>query len=585
MSDFDLELKKCFTDEAKELLSDNEGLFLELEHSANRSEVIQRIFRVVHTVKGSSAAAGFQGLSKFSHKLESLLTAIRETTVPLTPSVMELLLQCNDRLMQYVTALQCDFSTVIDCGELLEKIDARLHGQCDDQSQTVRDGKATTFGFFDEEPPKNVESVLQPKVAPVPRAAQQAQKPQASPLEESVRVNLGRIDALVRYVGELSTYNSVIAQFRKDLPSPVFQGTVDQLTKIGKNIQDLALGLRMVPLKPTFQKMKRIVRDSAKALGKEVELILEGEDVEVDKTILEQLDGPLVHLVRNAVDHGIEKPDERQLGGKASTGFVTLSAYHETGHLVIEVRDDGKGIDPQRLLKKAIEKGFVAVGENLSDKDTLDLIFRSGFSTKAEVTDLSGRGVGMDVVKTNIEKLNGIVALDTKIGQGSVFKVTLPLTLSIIHGMLLRGNGQRYVVPLSQVKKMLQPRVAQISFLTGVGEVFMLDGKTTPLMRLERVLVTGKKSELKSEGVIVVLAVDEVVFGLFVDDVIGQQPIVIRKLGDELAGAKGFGGGAILGDGQPALILDVKTLYELYRASARHMKVFSGQPLQIVASC
>ncbi len=580
MSDFDLELKNCFLEEAKELLTDTETLFLELEQTENQKEVIQQIFRVVHTLKGSSAATGFSDLSKFAHKLESLMTSIKDGQISLTPDVMELLLSSNDLLSHFVNALSLDHNTYVEYSELYAKIEACLQGQNLGQVEVIQTETSQGFGFFDDEPatesPKNQ---ISQKPSPQPPPTNEKAKPEENKsdepakaptsvtgqTEESIRVNLGRIDKLVRYIGELSTYNSVISQFRTDLASPTFQSAVDQLNKISKNIQDLALGLRMLPLKPTFQKMKRIVRDSAKALEKDVNFVLQGEEVEVDKTILEQLDGPLVHLIRNAIDHGLEASDERRTSGKKAIGEITLAAYHESGHLMIEIRDDGKGLNLDRLREKAYEKGFFPKGQVISDKEAQDLIFRSGFSTKPAVTDLSGRGVGMDVVKTNIDKLGGSITVESKVGYGSTFKITLPLTLSIIHGMVLISGKERYVVPLSQVNKMVQPHAVNLTYLTGIGEVFVLDGKTIPLIRLANILVTSKTKDQERKGVIVVLDVDNQKFGLFIDDVIGQQPVVIRKLGKELAGAKGFAGGAILGDGRAALILDVVSLYELHK--------------------
>jgi two-component system chemotaxis sensor kinase CheA len=254
----------------------------------------------------------------------------------------------------------------------------------------------------------------------------------AAAVDESIRVSLSRIDRLMNNVGELVILQTVMSQQKDTFASPLQQHTVTQMEKIIREVQEISMSLRMVPLKQTFQKMQRIVRDTSQAISKDVELIINGDDTELDKTVLEQIGDPLVHLIRNAVDHGIETPDEREKAGKSRTGHVRLSAQHRGSHVVIEIRDDGKGLDAKKLVAKAIEKGILKPGAVLTDEEAYRLIFAPGFSTKQEVTDISGRGVGMDVVKTNIDSLQGTVELETELGKGSSFRILLPLTLAIV---------------------------------------------------------------------------------------------------------------------------------------------------------
>jgi two-component system chemotaxis sensor kinase CheA len=373
--------------------------------------------------------------------------------------------------------------------------------------------------------------------------------------EESIRVSLQRVEKLLNFVGEMVILSSVLQEQVNDSQSLFLKKTAHQLGKVTKEIQDMSMSLRMVPIKPTFQKMQRIVRDTANILNKQVQLVLVGEETELDKTILERVNDPLVHLIRNSVDHGIEMPGDRLQKGKKAEGKVTLSAYHESGKIVIEVRDDGGGLNPEKLKAIAEKKGILKPGTVLSDREAYNLIFAPGFSTKAEVTDISGRGVGMDVVKTNIEQLNGEVVIESELGKGSAFKIYLPLTLAIIDGMIVKASSDRYVIPLSHVHEALKPAAQDVKMTTGLGEVLMLRGENLPIYRLGQLL--GKKTDTPAwEMIAIIVRSSGQAFALLVDDIIGQYQVVIKQLGKELQGTKGVSGSTILGDGRPALILE-----------------------------
>jgi two-component system chemotaxis sensor kinase CheA len=386
-------------------------------------------------------------------------------------------------------------------------------------------------------------------------------KASASSEDESIRVSLRRLEDLINNVGELVILQTVLNQHRHLIESSLLNRTISQLAKITKDIQDTSMSLRMVPLKQSFQKMQRIVRDTSKVLGKEIHFELIGEHTELDKTVVDQLGDPLVHLIRNAVDHGIESADDRIAAGKPAAGNVSLSAAHKGGKIVIEIKDDGKGLDPVKLKNSAIEKGILKPNQAISDKDAIHLIFAAGFSTKKEVTEVSGRGVGMDVVKTNIEKkLGGEIQLETELGKGSTFRIVLPLTLAIVDGMVIRSGTDRYIVPLAQVHESLQPQASDVHSVSGLGEVLSLRGEELPLIRLTQVL--GRKSEDRpaSECIAIVVRNGEAPFSMLVDDILGQQQIVIKQLGGEVRNLKGVTGGAILGDGKAALILDLNEI-------------------------
>lgn len=401
-----------------------------------------------------------------------------------------------------------------------------------------------------------------PEKSPSASASKPAASSAPPPEDETVRVSLKRLESLVNFVGELVIMQTVLNQHRHLIESPLLTRTIGQLAKITKDIQDISMSLRMVPLKQTFQKMQRIVRDTSKALKKDVNFTIRGEQTEIDKTVVEQLGDPLVHLVRNACDHGIESNDEREALGKPRVGNISLEAFHKGGQIVIEVRDDGKGLDAEKLRAKAIEKGILRPEQVISHQEALNLIFAAGFSTKTEVTEVSGRGVGMDVVKTNIEKnLHGEIELETEVGKGTCLRIKLPLTLAIIDGMVVKASEERYVVPINHVHESLQPTTNDIHFVTGVGEVLSLRGEELPLYRLTSIL--GRKTAQKSasECIAIVVRSGERPYSILVDDIIGQQQIVIKQLGAEVRNyLRGVSGSAILGDGKAALILDVNEL-------------------------
>lgn len=386
-----------------------------------------------------------------------------------------------------------------------------------------------------------------------PKSANKGGKPVVA--EESIRVSLAKVEGLINFVGEMVILQSVMREQAIATESLLLKKTVHQLGKVSKEIQDLAMSLRMVPVKPTFQKMQRIVRDTAQALKKDVGITLIGEETELDKTVLEKINDPLVHLIRNSVDHGIEAADLRSQRGKPAKGSVTLSAFHQSGKLVIEVKDDGGGLDAEKLKKKAIEKGILKEGINLTEKDAFNLIFAPGFSTKEQVTDVSGRGVGMDVVRTNIQDLGGEVQIESVLLKGTTFRIILPLTLAIIEGMVITYSNEKFVMPLNHVYETLHPEMESIQHNSGIGDVLLLRGENLPLIRLGDFF--GLKNSLTPDQMIaMVIRTGTKPFAILVDDILGQYQVVIKQLGPELQGIKGISGSTILGDGKPALILE-----------------------------
>ncbi|MGB0453025.1 MAG: chemotaxis protein CheA [Bacteriovoracaceae bacterium] len=464
MEDFELELKQDFLSESDDLLADAENAFLRLTVGGANSELIDEIFRLAHNLKGTSKAVGFNQVSELTHIAENLILKIKEGERQVSNDIITVLLDFKDKVQEMIQGLKDDLEAKFDMGDIEERLEKMTSGEDGPVSEEVASEaesnesesneiveEVPSFDSFENEPVEpvfaetevieeetslvneaalesmkelgiSVEEIGEPKKEEAPVAelkkpeSPAPTKPQADAKkanaggasEESIRVKLSRIDELNNVVGELVILQTALYQRRYEhIQDDLSNKAIGMMGKLFKEVQELSMSLRMLPLKGTFQKMTRIVRDTSKALGKEVKLHMVGEETEVDKTVLEKLADPLVHIVRNSVDHGLESNEQREETGKARVGNVELLAYHEGSNLVIQVTDDGKGIDPEVIKTKAIVKGIIDEYSQMSDQEIIQLIFHPGFSTKEQVTEVSGRGVGMDVVRTNIEALGG----------------------------------------------------------------------------------------------------------------------------------------------------------------------------------
>lgn len=401
-----------------------------------------------------------------------------------------------------------------------------------------------------------------------PQAAKGPSKtPAAKQESSSIRVNIEKVDALINLVGELVITQSMLSRFNGDFDFRDIQALREGLTQLSRNTLDLqesVMAIRMMPISVAFSRFPRLVRDTGNALGKNVELKLTGESTELDKTVLEKIGDPLVHLVRNSLDHGLETPDVRAAAGKPEVGVLELNAYHEGGNIVIEVIDDGAGINKEKVLSKARERGIVGQDEQLSDDRINNLIFQAGFSTAEEVSDLSGRGVGMDVVRRNITDLGGHVSVQSETGVGSVFRITLPLTLAILEGQLLRVGSESYIVPIVSIVETIQTRSEKISKVVGKSEIFKLRDEYLPVVRLHEIFGIEADSTDIEDGLLVVAEANRQRIGIFVDDLLEQQQVVIKSLEANYRKTPGISGATILGDGTVALILDMPGLLQLF---------------------
>ncbi|MBI2690177.1 MAG: chemotaxis protein CheA [Acidobacteria bacterium] len=540
-----------FVFEAREHLSNIEQELLRLENSPDDPEAVHALFRSFHTIKGLAAIAGTETAREVAHQTENLLDEVRSGTRAVSSSLIDLALASADFLGEVVAAADLlDRGETVeipeDAGELLD------HLYCAMQNQN---GEATS-----------ALSPLQPR-APKAAAGPTAARAAAGKGQSAVKVDTSKLDQLVDLVGELVIAQSLVQldPALAALKDPKTAKNLNQLGRITSELQKTAMSLRVVPVGQTFRRMARVFRDLVRESNKQAVLETAGEDAELDRTIVEQLADPLMHMVRNAVDHGLEPPEDRVKAGKPMDGKIRLSATHQSGHVVIEVSDDGRGLDQDRILRKAVQRGLVKEGAQLSPAEILDLIFEPGFSTSEQVTAISGRGVGMDVVKREIERLRGRVEVRSETGKGTTFLLRVPLTLAIIDALVVKHADNRFILPLFTVREILKPRGQTIHSVEGKQEVALLRDRIVPILRIDKLLASGPNGAV-SEGrpsedlVLVVVESGPRRVALALDEVLGKQEVVIKSLGDWLGRIHGVAGGAILGDGSVGIILDLDSL-------------------------
>ena len=555
INDADPELVVDFVAEGLEYLDHAEEALLTLEARPDDAEAVNVVFRAFHTIKGVSAFLELTQVSNIAHEAETLLAQVREGSLRFTESAADLFLTSADvlrRLLLNIREITGGGSPPPPTGlhTLIETlIDPTL-------AEKVATNQSLALG------PKPSDEAGEAEDAPEARES-------AGSGDDSVRIRTERLDALVDLVGELVVSYSMISQDRDIVGNRgSLQKKVSHANKIIRELQDLSTSLRMVPLKPSFHKVSRVVRDVSRKSGKDVNFITHGEETELDRSMVAIITDPLVHMVRNSIDHGIEPADERRAAGKPARGTVRLKASQMGGNVVVEIHDDGRGLDREKLLKKAVDQGVVAPDRTLSDQETLNLVFHPGLSTAAEVTDISGRGVGMDVVKRAIESLRGRVEIQSEPGQGTTFLIYLPLTLAITDGMLVRVGDERYIVPTMKIQVSLRPTREHIWTVSGRGEMVMLHGSLVPIARMHKLFQLQGAKEDPTEALLVVVGEGSRRTALLVDELLGQQQFVVKPLTGQVAHTDGVAGGAVLGDGGVGLILDPEEIIDLARGSA-----------------
>ncbi len=613
----DQELLEGFLAETTELLEKLDDDLISLEKNPEDADLMNRIFRSIHTVKGASSFLGFDSLVKVTHKTEDVLNRLRKGELILNSEIMDVVLEAVDLVKTLVGDIKAGEIVERELDDTIAKLipflsenateatvlapvfasmeasapaegDAPSAGQGAEADRAADAGETADAGEIagaEESPAAQPAPAAPPKPEPATSLPQRtAAAPRAGgaspPVKEpqkaaargedladnsTVRVDVKRLDDLMNQVGELVLERNRMIQLHSDYQSGLDpNGFGDDFGKLSKRLnfvtselQMQVLKMRMLPVEKVFKKFPRIVRNLARDLGKEVDLQIIGEETELDRSVVDEIGDPLIHLIRNALDHGLETPDERLGAGKSRTGTVVLSAAHEGNQIVISIKDDGRGIDPERVSRKAIEKGLITEEQltNMGAGEILDLLFLPGFSTKDQATDLSGRGVGMDVVRTNIRKLNGIIEIKNDLGRGSEFILRLPLTLAIIQSLLVEVEREVYSIPLSSVIETM--RVSKREFhMVGGQEVLKLRDSVLPLLRLQRTFGCAERSADRDTYYVVIVGVGEKRIGLVVTRLLGQQEVAIKSLGKFLANLPGIGGSTIMGDGRVALIVD-----------------------------
>ena len=533
----DPELVRLFCEDAQDLLRGIEQGVLVLETNPGDPDTLATVFRAFHTFKGNAGILKLAAVQRLAHDVESLLDAARRGDRILDREAIDVILAAADAFDRFVA-------------EMARQVEGSGAGRSLSLPVPAILAAVATI-------------LASPPVPAVP-------VPAAAAAGASIRVDTLKLDGLIDLVGELVIAQSMVVQgTQADEPTDDHLArALGRLRGITSDLQRTAMSLRMVPIRGTFQKMTRLVRDAAAELGKDVKLVLDGEETELDRTVIEQIGDPLVHMIRNAIDHGIEPPAVRAAAGKPRAGTIRLSAFHQGGFVVVRIADDGRGLDPARIRAKAVERGLLGVDAVLDDRDTLELIFAAGFSTAEQVTGLSGRGVGMDVVRRNIEGIRGKIEIESTVGGGTTFTIFMPLTLAIIEGLIVAVGEQRFVVPTLSVRESLRPLPADVSTVQGRGELVNVRGRLVPLLRLGPHVGVATRATTPADGIVVVVEAGQECRGLLVDDLLGKQEVVIKSLGETFAGRRGFAGAAILGDGRVGLILDTNALVRLRPAAA-----------------
>lgn len=572
----DLDFLNEFCSEGRDLLQQIEQGVLVLEENPQHKDTLNQVFRAFHTFKGSAGFLGIEPIQRLAHELESVLDAARQDKLQINREVIDIVLAGGDALQHYVNAIDSQIkgegrgqAIAVPTAALLVRAQACLNGDpLALQKPKVKDAQMQVVAHATESPHSSsapTSSQHEAKSSDSASLLPTKSIRRTDSLAAFVKLDTGKLDALVDLMGELVIAQSMVVQH------PSVQATKDrelerhlrQLSRITTDLQRNAMSLRMVPLHSVMQKMGRLVRDLSATQNKNIQLHLSGEDIELDRKIVEELADPLLHMMRNSVDHGIEMPSERMAQGKTAQGNIHLQASHQGGGILICIRDDGKGLNAAKILSKAQERGLIPSGSEPSAKDIYDLIFLPGFSTAESVTEISGRGVGMDVVRGSINKLRGRVEIDSVPGQGTTFNIFLPLTLAIIDAMLVGVGTERFLLPTLTIRESLRPQPGMVFTVQGSEEVIRVRGCLLPLIRLSDKLCLPCQAHDACDGIVVVVDSGSRHRAILVDCLIGKQEVVIKSLGNTFKHQQGISGAAILGDGRVALIIDPDAMSQL----------------------
>ncbi|MBN1824095.1 MAG: chemotaxis protein CheA [Endomicrobiales bacterium] len=558
MDEMDLsQFREVFVSEAKEHLVSLNAALVELEKKPSNKDVLSDIFRVAHTLKGMSATMGYEKVTNLTHVMEDVLDKLRKSEVQAKGNVVDVIFECFDKLESLITEIETGVESKIDIDGIVHRLQDLIEGKEEKKSpgQKTKEPEAPAVKEARDQEDAAQQAGQQP--------AEQEAAAGTKKAKTSIRINISHLDTMMNLVGEMVISKSQLEQIAAENQIVALKQTLQQLDRIAVDLQEAVLKTRMVPLSQIFDRYPRMMRDLALKLGKEVDFEIFGADIEIDRMLMEEINEPLVHLLRNAVDHGIEAPDVRAAVGKERKAHIELSARRERGYIAIQVKDDGKGMDPQVVKEKAVQKGIVSEedAKTMPDDEIFLLICDPRFSTAETITDISGRGVGMDVVKTSLESFNGRLSIDSISGKGSTFTVNLPLSIAIISALLVRVQDETYAIPLNNITEVV-PFLRQNLKSIEKKEVIILRNEVLPLIWLEKALGVTKEKDYTEKDNKYVLRVESgnKAVGLVADNFIGRKEIVIKSLSGIMKRARGLSGATILGDGSVVLILDVNNI-------------------------
>jgi two-component system chemotaxis sensor kinase CheA len=574
------EIVDSFLEETKEIFENLNKDLVELEQNSNDLDLLNQIFRAFHTIKGTSGFLGLEKLQTVTHKCEDILNKLRKGEAKLNSDLMDTILLSFDSIQAIVACIEKEKTENVNVTKTLKELDRVLsvlegkEAESEKLKKTSRKKKLETKSEVkndnellesDKEELSNDETNQVENSSSSDQSVKKALS--QSKTDSTIRVDVERLDELLNIVSELVLGRNQLQQVNNHATLS-FEGTqiardladaTKQIDLMTNELQLVVMKTRMVKIGKVFNRFPRLVRDLARDTQKNIMLEIFGEETELDKTLIEEINDPLVHLVRNSIDHGIESPEERKSLGKDPQGSITLSASQEGNNIVIAIKDDGKGIDPEKLKAKAIAKGLITEekAKELTKQEAFNIIFMPGFSTAEKVTNISGRGVGMDVVRTNVRKLRGIIDIESEVNVGTTVKIKLPLTLAIISGMVVKVNGETIVIPLNSVLEVVRMHIEDIKSING-KEVIKVRDQIIPLIDVDEIMYG--KTHAKDDRVyqhVVTVGIAEQRFGIKVDELIGQKEIVIKSLGNYLGNINGLAGSTIMGDGTVVMILDI----------------------------
>jgi len=581
----DTELLREFITESREHLDNIEHGVLVLENQPADTETLNTVFRAFHTFKGGAGFLNLIPINRLAHVLESLLDLARQGKLTIDAPVIELILRGRDVLKQFLDAIEGQLTGKHPVATILIPT-AALKAEVQEAINNVGLPQPAVTAKAAAEPAAPAPVETAPVAAPqnavaenssaAPAASSTAAAGARDGQSTMVKVDTTKLDGLLDLVGEMVIAQSLVGQDLGQVTglNPQFGRNMAQLARITKELQRVSMAMRMVPIRGVFQKMARVTRDLSAKQQKKIQFVTSGEDTELDRGVVEELNDPLLHMIRNSADHGIETPEKRVAAGKPPVGTLQLRAYHQGGNIIVEISDDGAGLNRERILKKAVERGLISADATPTDEEVFNFIFAAGFSTAEKITEVSGRGVGLDVVRRNLERLRGHVSIASEPGKGTRFTLALPLTLAIIDGLIVKVGEERYIIPTLSVRESLRLQPGMISRVQNRAEIVNVRGRHVPLLRLHELFGVPSKLAGGDEGIVVVVQSGTQSRCLFVDALLHKQEVVIKNLNDMMVHKnRSLAGATILGDGRVGLILDVNALVHL-----EHQPATAGLP-------